>query len=84
MNMPAHPAVIRATVASDGRLLSADAPLLSLQQEAGGGIGSALAIPQLAEMARLATHLGIALSRPVVVAAERPRCPRRSAFSYST
>lgn len=71
MNMPAHPAVIRATVASDGRLLSADAPLLSLQQEAGGDIGSALAIPQLAAMARLATHLGIALSRPVVAAAER-------------
>ncbi|WP_313807334.1 HAMP domain-containing sensor histidine kinase [Sphingobium sp.] len=71
MNMPTHPAIIRATVAADGRLLSADAPLLALQQEAGGEIGSALAIPQLAAMARLAAHLGIALSRPVVAAAER-------------
>ncbi|UZW55496.1 HAMP domain-containing histidine kinase [Sphingobium sp. JS3065] len=71
MNMPAHPAIVRATVATDGRLLSADAPLLALQQEAGGDLGSVLAIPQLAAMARLAGHLGIALSRPVVAAAER-------------
>ncbi|QOT72026.1 HAMP domain-containing histidine kinase [Sphingobium fuliginis] len=71
MNMPAHPAIIRATVAADGRLLSADAPVLALQQEAGGDLGSALAVPQLAAMARLAAHLGIALSRPVVAAAER-------------
>lgn len=71
MNMSAHPAIIRATVAADGRLLSADAPLLALQQEAGGNLGDALAIPQLAAMARLAAHLGIALSRPVVAAAER-------------
>ena len=71
MNMPAHPAIIRATVAADGRLLSADAPLLALQQEAGGDLGTMLAIPQLAAMVRLAGHLGIALSRPVVAAAER-------------
>ncbi|AEG48972.1 histidine kinase [Sphingobium chlorophenolicum L-1] len=71
MHMPAHPAIIRATVAADGRLLSADAPLLALQQEAGGDLGSVLAIPQLAAMARLAGHLGIVLSRPVVAAAER-------------
>ncbi|WP_150290320.1 sensor histidine kinase [Sphingobium estronivorans] len=71
MNMPAHPAVIRATVAADGRLLSADAPLLALQQEAGGDLGEMIAIPQLAAMARLAARLGVTLSRPVAAAAER-------------
>lgn len=71
MHMPAHPAIIRATVAADGRLLSADAPLLTLQREAGADLGEPLAIPQLAAMARLASHLGIAVSRPVVAAAER-------------
>lgn len=71
MHMPAHPATIRATVAADGRLLSADAPLLALQREAGGDLGEALAIPQLAAIARLAGRLGIAVSRPVVAAAER-------------
>lgn len=71
MNMPAHPAIIRATVAADGRLLSADAPLLALQQEAGGELGEVLAIPQLAAVARLAAKLGVAVSRPVVAAAER-------------
>ncbi|WP_176590462.1 sensor histidine kinase KdpD [Sphingobium sp. EM0848] len=71
MNMPAHPAVIRATVAADGRLLSADAPLLALQQEAGGELGEVIAIPQLAAMARLAARLGVTVSRPVAAAAER-------------
>lgn len=71
MNMPAHSPVIRAVLAADGSLLSADAPLLALQREAGGDLGEALAIPQLAAIARLAAHLGIAVSRPVVAAAER-------------
>src|SRR3546814_14073794 len=39
MNMPAHPAIIRATVAADGRLLRADAPVPALQPEAGGDLG---------------------------------------------
>ena len=71
MNMPAHPAIIRATVAADGRLLAADAPLLALQREAGGDLGQMLAVPQLAAMARLAAKLGVPVSRPVVAAAER-------------
>lgn len=71
MNMPSHPAIIRATIAADGRLLTADAPLLALQREAGGDLGQALAIPQLAAIVRLAGHLGIAVSRPVAAAAER-------------
>lgn len=71
MNMPAHPAVIRATTGLDGRLLSADAPLLALQREAGGTMGEPLAVPQLAAIVRLAARLGISLSRPVTAAAER-------------
>ena len=43
MNMPAHPAIIRATVAANGLLLSADAPLLALQREAGSDVGAVLA-----------------------------------------
>ncbi|QGP80833.1 sensor histidine kinase [Sphingobium sp. CAP-1] len=71
MNMPSHPAVIRAMLSADGRLLSADAPLLALQQEAGADLGVALAVPQLAAIARLAGRLGVMVSRPVVAAAER-------------
>ncbi|AMK18518.1 MULTISPECIES: sensor histidine kinase [Sphingobium] len=71
MNMPAHPAIIRATVAANGLLLSADAPLLGLQREAGSDVGAVLAIPQLAAIARLASRLGVTVSRPVIAAAER-------------
>lgn len=69
--MPSHPAVIRAMLSSDGRLLSADAPLLALQQEAGADLGLPLAVPQLAAIARLAGRLGVMVSRPVMAAAER-------------
>ena len=69
--MPLHPAIVRATVASDGRLLSADAPLLALQEEAGGSLGTLLVIPQLAAIARLTQRLGVPVSRPVAAAAER-------------
>ncbi|MFB0875202.1 MULTISPECIES: sensor histidine kinase [unclassified Sphingobium] len=71
MTVAAHPVIVRATLSIDGRLLSADAPLLSLQQEAGADLGVALAVPQLAAIARLAGRLGVAVSRPVVAAAER-------------
>ena len=71
MIIPLHPAFVRATVASDGRLLSADAPLLALQEEAGGSLGTALVIPQLAAIARLTQRLGVPVSRPVAAAAER-------------
>ena len=70
MNMPAHPAIIRATVAANGLLLSADAPLLALQREAGSDVGAVLAIPQLAALARLASRLSIAVSRTVTAATE--------------
>lgn len=71
MNIPAHPAVLRASFLPDGRLSQADAPLLALQQEAGGDIGMPLAIPQLAAIVRLSQRLGVTVSRPVVAAAER-------------
>ena len=71
MNMPAHPIIVRATVAANGLLLSADAPLLALQREAGADVGAVLAVPQLAAIARLASRLGVTVSRPVTAAAER-------------
>jgi signal transduction histidine kinase len=57
-----------ARVDSSGRLLSADARLLALQQRAGAALGDPLAVPPLASMARLARTLGILVSRSVVVA----------------
>lgn len=69
--MPAHPSIVRATVSAEGVLTSADAPLLALQQEAGGDLNGVLAIPQLAAIARLAMRLGVTVSRPVAAAAER-------------
>ncbi|HEX7741418.1 MAG TPA: sensor histidine kinase, partial [Sphingobium sp.] len=71
MNMSAHPTVVRAMVAANGLLLSADAPLLALQREAGADVGAVLAIPQLAAIVRLALRLGVTVSRPVTAAAER-------------
>lgn len=60
--------IYRATVAADGTLLSADAPIAALQAEAGGSEGGPLLVPQLAALARLAAKLDIPLSRPVVAA----------------
>lgn len=70
MTMPS-PAIVRATLSADGRLLSADALLLALQQEAGADLGEAFAVPQLVAIARLAARLGVLVSRPVVAAAQR-------------
>jgi signal transduction histidine kinase len=52
----------------EGRLTSADPPLLRLQQEAGSGLGAPLALPQLAAVARSAMKLGVPLSRAVIAA----------------
>ena len=59
-----------ATVDADGRLVSADAAILTLNARAGGKIGAALAVPQLATVARLARRLGIVISRSIHVADE--------------
>lgn len=69
--MSIHPAIVRATARGDGTLLSADPPLLALQQEAGGDLYGPLAIPQLAAIVRLTARLGVTVSRPIVAAAER-------------
>lgn len=71
MNMESQTSCLRATVAVDGRLLSADEPLLALQRQAGGDLNGALAIPQLAAIARLASRFGITISRPIVAASDR-------------
>jgi two-component sensor histidine kinase len=52
----------------EGRLTSADPPLLRLQEEAGSKLGAALALPQLAAVARSAMKLGVPLSRTVLAA----------------
>jgi signal transduction histidine kinase len=71
MTAPGHPIVVRAALSAEGRLLSADAPLLALQREAGAVLGEPLAVPQLAAIARLAMRLGVMVSRPAAAAAER-------------
>ncbi|HUD90005.1 HAMP domain-containing sensor histidine kinase [Sphingobium sp.] len=71
MNIPAHPAVLRASVTSSGCLASADGPILALQREAGGDIGTPIAVPQIAAIVRLSQRLGVTVSRLVVAAAER-------------
>lgn len=60
--------VSHAMIDGDGRLVAADPALLALNEAAGGMMGAALAVPQLATVARLARRLGILVSRGVVVA----------------
>ena len=55
----------------DGRLVAADAALERLQVEAGSALGRALALPQIAALARAAASLGVPLSRAVVAADNR-------------
>lgn len=52
----------------EGRLVSADPELAGLHLRAGGEEGGALALPQIAALARLAKRLGIVVSRSVLVA----------------
>jgi signal transduction histidine kinase len=59
---------IRGRVDGEGRLVSADPELAGLQLRAGGEEGGALALPQVAALARLARRLGIVISRSVIVA----------------
>jgi signal transduction histidine kinase len=54
---------VRGRVDLDGRLVEADPRLAALQRRAGGEDGGALAIPQIAGLARLARRLGITISR---------------------
>jgi signal transduction histidine kinase len=65
---PSEEAPIRGRVDSDGRLVKADPELAGLHLRAGGEEGGALALPQVAALARLAGRLAIVVSRSVVVA----------------
>jgi len=51
-----------------GRLIAADPALERLQVEAGSALGRALALPQLAALARAAASLGVPLSRALIAA----------------
>ena len=66
---PDTPAPVLGRVDSVGRLVEADPMLAELQVQAGSEVGSKLALPQLAAVARLVRKLGISVSRPAVVAA---------------
>jgi hypothetical protein len=61
---------IKARVASDGRLLSADPPIWRLHSWAGGDDGGVLAIPSLAALAALAIKTGMRVERAVRAADE--------------
>lgn len=66
---PGQPQGIFARIDAGGRLVEADPMLVALQVEAGAALGAKLALPQLAAVARLVRKLGIAVSRPAVIAA---------------
>ncbi|HWH17048.1 MAG TPA: HAMP domain-containing sensor histidine kinase [Allosphingosinicella sp.] len=55
--------VVRGSLDAEGRLVEADPPLADLHRRAGGREGGALAVPQIAMLARLARRLGIVISR---------------------
>ncbi|WP_428682200.1 sensor histidine kinase [Sphingopyxis sp.] len=60
--------LIRGRLDGSGILVSADAPLLRLQQRAGAGIGKPLALPHLARLVALAQRLQRDISRPLYTA----------------
>ena len=62
------PQSVSGRVDAQGRLVSADRPLLALQLQAGGIEGGVLAVPKLAAIARLAQNLGVLVSRNVIAA----------------
>jgi hypothetical protein len=68
-SLPSQPP-ITARIDDAGRLVSADPPLLLLQEQAGARLGTVLLVPQLAALARLAARLGVAITRPVTAATE--------------
>lgn len=65
-NQPPAGAVARIDAA--GRLIEAEPRIADLNARAGGALGSALAVPQLATLARLAQRLRILVARGVTVA----------------
>ncbi len=67
MKAAAH-APVNGRIDAEGRLVEADPLLLALHQHAGGRPGGALAVPQIATLARLARRLGITVARPAIAA----------------
>ncbi|HET7709345.1 MAG TPA: HAMP domain-containing sensor histidine kinase [Sphingomicrobium sp.] len=65
---PSDPPPVLGRVDRNGRLVAADPELAALQAEAGSSVGSELALPQIAAIARLARKLGVPVSRPAVAA----------------
>ncbi|HEU4705454.1 MAG TPA: HAMP domain-containing sensor histidine kinase [Sphingomicrobium sp.] len=65
---PSDPRPVLGRVDRAGRLVAADPELATLQMEAGSAVGAALALPQVAAVARLARKLAIPVSRPAVAA----------------
>lgn len=60
--------IIRGRIDRSGALISADAPLLRLQQRAGAGLDRPLALPHLARLVALAQRLNRDISRPLYAA----------------
>jgi signal transduction histidine kinase len=60
--------IIRGRIDRTGALVSADAPLLRLQQRAGAGLDKPLALPHLARLVTLALRLHRDISRPLYAA----------------
>ena len=60
--------IIRGRIDRSGSLISADAPLLRLQQRAGAGLNKPLALPHLARLVTLAQRLHRDISRPLYAA----------------
>ena len=67
-SVPNDPRPVLGRVDKAGRLISADPELEALQREAGGEIGKALALPQVAAVAELARRLGTSVARPAIAA----------------
>ena len=67
-SVPNEPRPILGRLDKAGRLISADPELAALQREAGGDIGKALALPQVAAVAELARRLGTSVARPALAA----------------
>ncbi|PXA84462.1 PAS domain-containing sensor histidine kinase [Nostoc sp. 3335mG] len=66
MDIESNP--VHGRVDADGRLVAADPALADLHARAGGEPGGPLAVPQLAQLARLARRLSIPVSRAVLAA----------------
>jgi PAS domain-containing protein/anti-sigma regulatory factor (Ser/Thr protein kinase) len=62
------PVPVAGRLDSEGRLVAADPQLAGLHRRAGGSDGGALAVPQIASLARLSRRLGIVISRGVIAA----------------